>query len=110
LKLNGQVVRVNGSTLYHEKCFTCRTCSAVFDEFYFPHQGANYCQRHYLEAANMKCGKCRDVINDDKAVVAKGQKYHSRCFVCSDCGDQFVDCFYFRGGQPYCSRHAQGKA
>jgi len=24
-KLSGLVVRVNGTTLYHEKCFTCKT-------------------------------------------------------------------------------------
>jgi hypothetical protein len=74
LKLSGLVVRVNGSTLYHEKCFTCKTCAQVFDQFYFPHRNVPYCQRHYLEAADLKCAKCRDLIVDEKAVSARGQK------------------------------------
>ena len=106
-KLNGQVVRLNGSTLYHERCFTCATCDSVFDSFYYPHSGLNYCAQH---VPNMKCGKCRDAIVDDKVVMAKGQAYHSRCFVCSDCGDQFTSVYHMRSGQPVCDRHASIKA
>ncbi len=95
---------INGSC---SRCFTCKTCSATFDQYYFPHRNQPYCQRHYLEAADMKCGKCRELIVDEKAVSARGQKYHSRCFVCSDsgCGRVFDDVFYMKNAQPFCERH-----
>lgn len=62
----------------------------------------------FLTFPILQCAKCHEFVTDDKVVVARGAKYHSRCFVCSDpsCGRPFEgssSCFCACSFLPSCA-------
>merc|ERR1712232_370773 len=84
-------------------------CGANFDKFYWHYKGNNYCQQHYLEAADMICTRCNKWIKDDIVVISLNSKWHEDCFSCQypNCGRKFSDLnpFYKFNGNMYCREH-----
>lgn len=95
--------------VYHSACFTCRTCQSPFESFFWPFQLIPYCFEHYLRAASFDCAACEGQISEG-AVLVHGRKYHSKCWVCSDCHSEFENSYNIFEGKPYCGEHYKIRA
>lgn len=106
--LEGTIVIVNDDMneehMYHQHCFVCKKCSKKFTDYYWRYKGSIYCQPHYLEAADMKCNKCRDWIKDQTVVMSFDKKWHEDHFCCESSGKKFTDKdpYYMLNGKFLC--------
>eukprot|EP01089_Gocevia_fonbrunei_P017353 TRINITY_DN5609_c0_g1_i1.p1 TRINITY_DN5609_c0_g1~~TRINITY_DN5609_c0_g1_i1.p1 ORF type:complete len:660 (-),score=191.38 TRINITY_DN5609_c0_g1_i1:11-1990(-) len=98
------VVLVDDLDLYHATCFICSKCSTEFDEFYWEHQGKPFCFTCFADVAGMFCGRCKQVIDEDKYVSAGGKRWHVACFKCTTCSSSFKNSYYLHSGSPYCKK------
>lgn len=50
--------------------------------------GQAYCENHYYELFGGRCMKCNQPIQGDH-LSALGGKWHTQCFVCTECNAPF---------------------
>jgi hypothetical protein len=103
---------------WHRDCFNCTTCHKAFEnDTFFEYEHEPYCEAHFFEVQGMYCARCSKPIADC-AVEALGQKWHTECFSCTECGcsltakdedgKEIVE--YFEAElQPFCKQHFTDK-
>ncbi len=92
---------------YHKACFVCTTCAKPFStSTFYVFDDKPYCEHHYHEVNGSLCGSCGDGIEGQYLADEADKKYHSECFICTDCGDVLRDGYFEVGGKPYCEKDA----
>eukprot|EP01006_Ploeotia_vitrea_P016273 TRINITY_DN46854_c0_g1_i1.p1 TRINITY_DN46854_c0_g1~~TRINITY_DN46854_c0_g1_i1.p1 ORF type:complete len:266 (-),score=8.78 TRINITY_DN46854_c0_g1_i1:103-900(-) len=119
-----------GSEPFHPKCLQCSVCHTENTELYLNFKGNPVCERCAYQLPEYKkwsaqqkaarsprgaveiiekCMAC-DTNLEGKIITAMGRRYHSKCFVCSACGQSFETDTKFaeRDGKPFhlsCATH-----
>ncbi|KAI5369861.1 Putative paxillin-like protein [Septoria linicola] len=99
---------------WHKACFVCRSCEAPFmtADFYVINNQP-YCEHHYHEQNGSLCHGCNHGIEgqylETTSSTRQGvveNKYHPRCFTCSQCRMVLTDDYFEISSRVYCERHA----
>ncbi|TLD15752.1 uncharacterized protein PgNI_01660 [Pyricularia grisea] len=92
---------------YHKACFVCATCRDPFPSAtFYVHDDKPYCEQHYHEKNGSLCGSCGTGIEGQYLADEAEEKFHPRCFRCSDCGQILDDGYFDVNGRRYCERDA----
>lgn len=89
---------------YHPEHFMCGSCNNPLGTgSFFELAGQAHCQRCYQLQFCPKCAHCNQAITD-RCVTALDKKWHTHCFVCTQCTSPFQGNFFERDGRPYCDK------
>ena len=73
---------MRGKYQVHEDCFVCAECKEPLEKMYMK-EGRLLCK----ECACPKCKACGEAI-EGKVIRFEDDRYHPKCFVCPECGQE----------------------
>ena len=89
---------------FHQKCFSCSSCSTQLDSVYGTKDGDYYCESCYVDKCGKRCEGCKKIILG-AGLKFGDQSYHRQCFKCSQCSLELksgsAHCFR---GKPLCGQ------
>jgi len=92
--------------LYHRECFCCSVCAnPVSDDGYVERDDLIYCKSCVGSSgvsATNPCEACGQQLVG-VYVTAGGKHYHSKCFLCGECGGSLSGGYALKAGKPLCS-------
>jgi hypothetical protein len=93
--------------LFCGDCFNCKKCNlSLIGVDLFCVDGNVFCENHNPMVE--MCGKCDKALLSGKVIAALGKKFHTECFVCSECKAPFAndDTIFVADGLAFCADHA----
>ncbi|XP_077986547.1 uncharacterized protein LOC144440946 [Glandiceps talaboti] len=78
----------------------CDECKKQVTSFYETKDGRTLCADDYKKQAPT-CAACDDPVIG-QIISAMEQKWHAKCFVCTECKKPFDGPFFQKEGKPYC--------
>ncbi|XP_077987136.1 uncharacterized protein LOC144441439 [Glandiceps talaboti] len=82
---------------------TCSGCSKEITRYFETKDGRKVCEDCYKNKEAAKCAGCEDPVIG-QIISAMEQKWHAKCFVCTECKKPFDGPFIPKDGKPFCKK------
>ncbi|XP_070531800.1 PDZ and LIM domain protein 7-like [Ptychodera flava] len=86
----------------------CSGCNNEITRYYETKDGRCFCENCYKTKEASKCAGCDDPVIGE-IISAMEQKWHAKCFVCTECKKPFDGPFVPKDGKPYCKADYEKK-